>query len=106
MERALEEGDSFKAQTMATELKKQLSDLEEEASADEVLAGIEAAQDSKEVLKWQAAIAKIRKKDPSKKADIQKAIDALKDIRTESSGTYAAGEADRLVGMLERRKRS
>ena len=91
---------------MAKDLKKRLSGLEEAADAEQVVADVDAAPDSKEVLKLQAAVAKIRKKDPTKKADIQKAIAKLKDIRVEARDTYASREADQLIRLLERRRRS
>ncbi len=105
MKRALEEGNYLGAQAMAKDLKKQLAGLEQAATAAQVLVDVEAAPNSKAILKLQAAIAKVRKKDPTKKADIQKAIGALKDIKDKASDTYAYKEADQLIDMLERRKR-
>jgi thioredoxin-like negative regulator of GroEL len=106
MTRALEAGNYLGAQTLAKELKKTLAGLEEEAVAVKVLADVEAAPDAEAVLKHQHAVAKIRKKDPTKKADIEKAIEKLKDIKADAQGTYAYEEAEALIKTLQRRRRS
>jgi thioredoxin-like negative regulator of GroEL len=104
MRAALKEGDYLGAHRLAEELKKSLEGLEQAAEADEVLAQVAEAPGAAEVMKAQVQIDKIRAKNPTKKADIERAIEDLREIIGKNPSTYAGRDAERLIELLKRRQ--
>ncbi len=96
----LAKGDFLGAQEMADDLHKQLDGLPEQAEADKTAADIKANAEAADVIKLQKQIAKIRDRAPTKRKDVEKAIEDLKKIEKNGSATYAATEAEELAFRL------
>ena len=94
-----DKGDFLGAQELAAELAKQLAGLPEQADAEKVAADIKANADAATVIKHQKAIAKIRDKDPSKRKDLEAAVEDLEKIAEKAAGSYAATEAQALASQ-------
>jgi len=105
-EAALSEGNFYGAQEMGEALVKGLKGLPEQERAQKVVDDVDAHPDAKKVLDAQKKIRKIRSKEPSKRKEVEKAMEDMKDIIKELPGTYAAKEAsaymDRLRELLRR----
>jgi hypothetical protein len=105
-EAALEAGNFLGAQEQGETLVKGLKGLPEAERAQRVVDAVDAHPDSKAVIKAQEKIRKIRGKGPSKRKEIERAIDEMKEIVSDFPGTYVAEEAsaymDQLRQMLRR----
>lgn len=97
---AYTKGDFLGAQEMSEDLHKQLDGLPEQAEADKVGADIKANAEAADVIKLQKQIAKIRDRAPTKRKDVEKAIEDLKKIEKSAAGTFAAKEAEELAFRL------
>jgi len=104
-EAALAEGNFWGAQEQGEALVKGLKGLPEQERAQKILDDIDAHPDSKKVLAAQKKIRKIQSKDPSKRKDVQRAMDDMKDIVKDLRGTYAAQEASAYMDRLRERLR-
>lgn len=100
MKEAYKKGDFLGAETAAKDLQKDLAGLPEQAEAVKTAADIAANTAAEPVLKNQRQIAKIREKAPTKRKEIEAAIEDLTKIRKSASGTFAAEEADALTLQL------
>src|SRR6185436_12301740 len=100
MNASLTDGDLLAAQDAATTLAKELDGLPEKAETEKVLAAIKADKNSDRVLKAQKQIRDIRSAGLDKRKEIDKAIDGLKKIAKDASGTYAEKEAKALIETL------
>jgi hypothetical protein len=105
-EAALAEGNFYEAQEQGEALVKGLRGLPEQERAQKVVDGVDQHPDAKKVLDAQKKIRKIRSKEPSKRKDVEKAMEDMKDIVKDLPGTYAAQEAsaymEQLRGLLRR----
>lgn len=97
---AFEKGDFLGALNDAKELRKDLAGLPEEAEAAKVEADIDAHPSAADVIKLQKQIAKIRDKAPTKRKEVEKAVEDLKKIEKAGEGGYAATEAAQLAEQL------
>jgi len=97
---AVLKGDFYSAQTAADQLLKNFEGLPELAEVEKIAAEIEANEAAAPVIKQQKLIAKIREKAPSKRKDIEGAIEDLKKIQKAATGTYAATEAEAYIAQL------
>jgi hypothetical protein len=104
MRSAYAQGDFHSAETAATALSKELVDLPEKDAAVQVLEDLKANKDAQPVLKAQKQIAKIRAAGPTKRKEVEAAIEDLQKIINEFPGTFAAKEADALVTSLRSQK--
>lgn len=94
------------AQDSAAALAKSLGSLPEKAEADSVLAAIKADKDAAKVIKGQQQIRSIRGANPSKRKEIDAAIEDLKKIAKDLPDTFAATEANALIEALVNKKRA
>lgn len=101
MKRAYEVGNYLFAAEASDRLSKALSGLPEQAEAEQVAADLDANDKVKDIIKAQKEIAKIRSKMPSKKKDIAKAIDKLKDLQREHAGSYVESETEELIKQIQ-----
>lgn len=106
MNEALAEGNLLAAQDSAATLVKELDGLPEKADAEKTLAAVKADKNSERVLKAQKQIRDIRGAGLDKRKEIDKAIDGLKKVAKDYSGTYAEKEAKALIETLEAKKRN
>jgi len=104
MKSACEAGNFLEAQDLATSLSKSLQDLPEQADAAKVAADIAANPSAPKVLAAQKAVKKIRDADPTKRKDIDQAIEKLREIMSANPGTYVAKDAGALIDVLKARK--
>lgn len=93
-------GDYLGALEEGEKLAKGLSGLPEEEQARKVVASIEANERAKPVIEAQKTIRKLREKSPTKRRDVEKAIDELRDISRSLPDTYAATEANAYLELL------
>ncbi len=100
MNATYKKGDFLGAEVAAKSLQKDLAGLPEQAEAVKTAADIEANTAAEPVLKNQRLIAKIREKAPTKRKEVEAAIEDLTKIRKNASGTFAAEEADALALQL------
>lgn len=100
MKAAYQKGDMLGAETASKSLQKELAGLPEQADAAKMAADITANTAAEPVLKNQRLIAKIREKAPTKRKEVEAALEDLAKIRKSASGTYAAEEADALTLQL------
>ncbi len=100
MKAAYTKGDFLGADTAAKGFQKEFVGLPELADATKMLADITVNTAAEPVLKNQRLIAKIREKAPTKRKDVEGAIEDLTKIKKNASGTYAAEEADALALQL------
>jgi len=100
MKGAYEKGDFLGAENAAKSLQKDLAGLPEHAEAVKTAADIAANTEAAGVLKNQRAIAKIRDKAPTKRKEIEAAIEDLAKIQKSAKGTFASGEAEALSLQL------
>lgn len=102
----LESGNYLDVVEGGADLAKGLKGHELQAKVEGLVAQVDTRDDAKDVINAQKKIRKMRRKDPSKRKDIERYIDDLSDLRKEMSGTYAADEAsayiDELRGRLAR----
>ena len=99
-EATLGEGNFYGALEQGEALVKGLKGLPEQERAQKVVDDVDAHPDAKQVLDAQKKIRKIRSKEPSKRKDVEKAMDEMKDIVKELPGTYAAKEASAYMDQL------
>lgn len=97
------EGDFLSASELAEELTKGLSGLPEGERARTLAAEIAADEEAQRVIKAQRRVAKIRASDPTNSKKIAAAVEDLRDLAREYSGTYVETEADALIAKLEER---
>jgi hypothetical protein len=100
MKSAHAKGDFLGAQDMAEDFHEEFVGLPEQADADKMSDDIEADEKAADVIKLQKQIQKIRERAPTKRKDVEKAIEDLKKIQKNGSGTYAATEAETLAFQL------
>jgi peroxiredoxin len=98
-------GDYLLAQNGALALQKELVGLPEAEQVKKVAADIAANKEALEVIKGQQKVAKIRGKNPSKKKEINAAIEDLRKLREDYPGTYVATEIDALIVLLQEQLR-
>lgn len=99
-ESSLSEGDLLGAKTSGEELVKGLKGLPEQERAQKVLDSVESHADAKAILGAQEKIAKVREKDPSKRKELERALEDMKKITSELPGTYAAKQAEAYMAEL------
>ena len=99
-EAALAEGNFYEAQEQGEALVKGLKGLPEQERAQKIVDDVDAHPDAKKVLDAQKKIRKIRSKEPSKRKDVEKAMEDMKDITRDLPGTYAAKEASAYMDQL------
>jgi len=97
---AREMGDFLGAEELAKTFAKELSGLPEADEVARIAAEVGADDNAQSVIKGQKKIAKIRDKGPSKKKDIERAIDDLRKLKKEYAGTYVETEAEALIKQL------
>ncbi len=97
---AYEQGDFLGAERHALALVKELAGLPEHAEAEKIAADVKANPAADDVMKLQRQIAKIREKAPTKRKDIEGAIEDLKKIQKAPGAGYAATEAEQLMEQL------
>lgn len=97
MKAAYAKGDFLGAETAAKDLQKDLAGLPAQAEAVKMAADIEANAEAEPVLKNQRLVARIREKAPTKRKDVESAIEDLKKIEKNAKGTFAAEEASALA---------
>lgn len=98
-------GDYLLAQNGAVALQKELAGLPEADQVRQIAADIAANKEALEVIKGQQKVAKIRGKNPSKKKDVNAAIEDLRKIKQDYPGTYVATEIDALIVQLQEQLR-
>ncbi|MBI5435335.1 MAG: TlpA family protein disulfide reductase [Planctomycetes bacterium] len=106
MKEDLNAGNFLGAQDAANALSKSLGSLPEKAEADAVLTAIKADKDAATIIKAQQQIRGIREAAPSKRKEIDAAIDDLKKLVKEHPGTFAATEANAMLDELMEKKRN
>lgn len=94
------------AQESAAALAKSLGSLPEKADADAALAAIKADKDAAKVIKGQQQVRSIRDANPSKRKELDAAIEDLKKIAKDLPDTFAATEANALIEALVEKKRA
>ena len=99
-----EKGNFLGAEDAATALQKELEGLPGKDDAVKLLADLKANKQAPPVLKAQKQIAKMRDADIHKSKEIDAAIEDLKKIAKDLSGTYAATQADDLMAELRKLK--
>lgn len=97
---AYAKGDFLGAESLAQALSKELDGLPEKAEAQKVAEDVKANADAAEVIKLQKQVAKIREKAPTKRKDIESALEDLARIQKSPKAGYAATEAEQLVEQL------
>ncbi len=97
---AYEQGDFLGAERSAAALTKELAGLPQVAEVEKIAADVKANPAAEDVIKLQKQIAKIREKAPTKRKDIEGALDDLKKIRAAPNAGYAATEAEQLIEQL------
>lgn len=105
MKEDLSAGNFLSAQDAATALSKSLGSLPEKAEAESVLAAIKGNKEAPKILKAQQQVREIREAAPSKRKEVDAAIEDLKKIAKDLPGTYAATEANALLDELVAKKR-
>lgn len=104
-EAALEKGDFLGALETAKELGHK---LKKEALATErmqrVLDAIDGNEDAKALIAVQEKIAKLRKQDPTKRKQVDKALEDLREIMREHPDTFAASQASAYRIELQKRR--
>lgn len=97
---AYERGDFLGAESAAASLAKEFEGLPQKAEAEKIAADVKANAASAEVLKHQRQIAKIREKAPTKRKDLEGAIEDLKKIKAAAGSSYASTEAGQLIDQF------
>jgi hypothetical protein len=105
MKRALDAGDLLNAQESASQLAKSLGAMPEKSEADTVLAAIKANKEAPKIIKAQQQIRAIRESDLNKRKVFDAAVEDLKKLAKDFSGTYAGTEASALLNELAEKKR-
>ncbi len=103
LRRSYEAGDFLGADTAASTLVKDLDGLPEKEVASKILADVKANKDAQPVIKAQKQIAKLRAAGPSKRKEIEKAVEDLLEIQSEHPGTFAAKESEALIAELRKK---
>lgn len=106
MKSALESGDLLGAQEAASALKKELEGLPEAGEPGPVLARIEADKNADKLIAAQKKVRAIREQRLGKKGELEKAVADLRRIAKDLPGSFAAGEAEELAGILEKRQKA
>ena len=104
-EAALAEGNYYGAKEQGQALVRGLKGLAELERAQKLVEEVAARPDAKQVLAAQEKIRKLRSKDPSKRKEVEKAMEELKEIASELPGTYAAKEATAYMDLLREKLR-
>lgn len=97
---AYERGDFLGAESAAANLTKELAGLPQQAEVEKIAADVKANAASADVIKLQRQIAKIREKAPTKRKEIEGAIEDLKKIQKAAGSSYASTEAGQLIEQL------
>lgn len=105
MKLALESGDLLSAQDSANQLVKSLGTLPEKADVDTVLAALKANKEAPRLIKAQQQIRAIRESDLAKRKVFDAAVQDLKKLAKDFSGTYPGKEASDLLDELATKKR-